>query len=114
MVTWVYNAWAYSDIVNLLPWYSKYAYVMYYGVAVVTTIAYGDITPKNPIECIYTIFILIIVTIFFGYILTEILRLLINVFSYSFQRRYHSFELNLRLKSELIMEKTQIQIKKNS
>jgi len=87
---------------------------MYYGVAVVTTIAYGDITPKNPIECIYTIFILIIVTIFFGYILTEILRLLINVFSYSFQRRYHSFELNLRLKSELIMEKTQIQIKKNS
>jgi hypothetical protein len=67
--------------------------------AVVTTIAYGDITPKNPIECIYTIVALTAVTIIFGYLMTEILRLLINVFSYNFERRFAHFELINKLKN---------------
>jgi hypothetical protein len=43
---------------------------MYYSIAVVTTIAYGDITPKNPIECLFTILALLIVTLIFGYLMT--------------------------------------------
>lgn len=41
-----------------------------------TTIAYGDITPLNPIETIYITFALIAYTIGFAYILSEILRIL--------------------------------------
>lgn len=41
-----------------------------------TTIAYGDITPLNPLETTYTIFALLLYTICFAYILSEILRIL--------------------------------------
>lgn len=43
-----------------------------------TTIAYGDITPLNPLETIYIIFALFFYTIGFGYILSEILRILME------------------------------------
>ena len=35
-----------------------------------TTIAYGDITPLNPLTVIYTVFALLLYTIGFGYILS--------------------------------------------
>ena len=47
-IVWVYNSWAFYQIA-FLTWYRKYSYIMYYGIEFVTTIAYGDITPKNPI-----------------------------------------------------------------
>jgi hypothetical protein len=47
-IVWVYNSWAFTQMA-FLSWYNMYAYIMYYGVAVITTIAYGDVTPKNPI-----------------------------------------------------------------
>ena len=47
MIVWVYNSMAFYQL-SFLTWYRMYAYIMYYGVAFVTTIAYGDITPKNP------------------------------------------------------------------
>lgn len=45
---WVYNAMAYSQMVINLPWFSQYIYTMYFSLATMTTIAYGDITPLNP------------------------------------------------------------------
>lgn len=101
-ICWVYNAWAFYQMTLLLDWLQMYTYIMYYGIAVVTTIAYGDITPKNPIECIYTIFALIIVVIIFGYLLTEILRVLINVFSYNYDRKHAHFEFVNTLKNEKV------------
>ena len=53
-IVWVYNSWAFYQLI-FLPWYQIYLYTMYFSLAVVTTIAYGDITPKNPIECGYMI-----------------------------------------------------------
>lgn len=82
-ICWIYKAWAFYQLEITLLWPAKYCYIMYYSIAVVTTIAYGDITPLNPIEVIYTIFALLVVTIIFGYIMTEILRLLINIFTYN-------------------------------
>lgn len=46
---WVYNSWAFYQMTLILSWQQMYTYIMYYSIAVVTTIAYGDITPKNPI-----------------------------------------------------------------
>lgn len=100
-IVWIYNSWAFYQMA-FLPWYQMYAYIMYYSIAVVTTIAYGDITPKNPIECIYTIFALIFQAILWGYILSEILRLLVNVYTYNFERRFHHYALNFKLKESLI------------
>ena len=90
---WIYNSWAFGQMVLILEWPQMYAYIMYYSVGLVTTIAYGDITPKNAIECLFMIFVLIINTLIFGYLMTEILRLLVNVFSYDFERKFRHFEL---------------------
>jgi hypothetical protein len=46
---WIYNSWAFYQMRLLLTWSQAYLYVMYFSIGVVTTIAYGDITPKNPI-----------------------------------------------------------------
>ena len=51
---------------------------MYFSIGTMTTIAYGDITPLNPLETIYIIFALFFYTIGFGYILSEILRILME------------------------------------
>lgn len=88
-----------------------YLYIMYYSIAVVTTIAYGDITPKNPIECVYTIFALIVVTLIFGYLMTEILRVLMHVFGYQFDRRYVHYEFVSKLRNDNIQQAVQIQIR---
>lgn len=53
---------------------------MYFSLGMTTTIAYGDITPLNPIEATYIVFALVTNTIAFGYILSEILRILIEGF----------------------------------
>lgn len=79
-----------------------------------TTIAYGDITPKNPLECLFTIFAFISQAIFWGYILSEILRLLINVYSFNFDRRYHHYGLNYKLKKENVSEKTFRQVQQHT
>jgi len=76
-ICWLYNAEAYSQIVLLLDWKGQYLYAMYFSIGMTTTIAYGDITPLNPIETLYIVFALVINTLAFGYILSEILRVLI-------------------------------------
>jgi hypothetical protein len=48
-VCWIYNAQAYSQIILLLDWRGQYLYTMYFSIGMTTTIAYGDITPLNPI-----------------------------------------------------------------
>lgn len=48
-ICWIYNSWAFSQMVTILSWTQMYTYIMYFSIAVVTTIAYGDVTPKNPI-----------------------------------------------------------------
>lgn len=90
-ICWIYNSQAFYQINILLSWQEQYIYIMYYSIGLVTTIAYGDIIPRNPIECIYTIFTFIMFTIVFGYVFTEIIRLLVDVYGYNFERRYNHF-----------------------
>lgn len=53
---------------------------MYFSLGMTTTIAYGDITPLNPLETLYIVFALVINCIAFGYILSEVMRILIEAF----------------------------------
>lgn len=52
---WLYNAQAYSQMILSLPWALQYEYTMYWSLATMTTIAYGDITPLNPLETVIII-----------------------------------------------------------
>ena len=49
LICWLYSAQAYSQIVIDLEWKGQYLYTLYFSMGVTTTIAYGDITPLNPI-----------------------------------------------------------------
>lgn len=43
---WVYNSYAYKEIINLpIPW--QYAYSFYYAIITLSGCAYGDLTPLN-------------------------------------------------------------------
>lgn len=67
---WIYNAEAFSQMVLLLPWYGQYLYIMYFSIGTMNTIAYGDITPLNPLETLYICGALLLYTVGFGYILS--------------------------------------------
>ncbi len=54
---------------------------------------------------------LITITLILGYLMTEILRLLISVFSYNFDRKFRHFELLQKLRNEKVMQETQAQIR---
>jgi hypothetical protein len=75
---WIYNASAFSKIVVLEPWYNQYLYSLYYSIGTMTTIANGDIVPLNPLSTLYTNFALVAYTIGFAYILSSILKILME------------------------------------
>ena len=74
-------------MILLLRWPDIYIYVMYYSIGIVSTIAYGDIIPKNPIEAIYCIFTYIANALIFGYLMNEIIRFLVSLLQYNFERK---------------------------
>lgn len=40
------------------------------------TVAYGDVTPRNPIETIYACFIMFLATISFGYTINQVIEII--------------------------------------
>jgi voltage-gated potassium channel Kch len=40
-------------------WTVAYVFAIYFILMTMTTIGYGDITPKNPMEAVFTIFIMV-------------------------------------------------------
>jgi hypothetical protein len=67
---WIYNAQAFSQIVITLDWVDQYVYLIYFSTGTMTTIAYGDITPLNPISAVYIIFAYVPFTLGFAYIMS--------------------------------------------
>lgn len=51
ILSWVFNCNAYSQLI-WEPWYVWYIYSFYFALGTMTTIAYGDITPLNPIDTV--------------------------------------------------------------
>ena len=44
-----------------------YLYALYWSIATMATVAYGDVVPKNPAEVIYACFAMFVATMSFGY-----------------------------------------------
>lgn len=65
-----------------------------------TTIAYGDITPLNPLETFYVIFMLIISCIMFAYILNNIIEILLEA-----KASMSNFERELVTMNQFMSEK---------
>lgn len=68
-ICWIYNSSAIYQLILVWDWPEQYVYVLYFSIGMTNTIAYGDITPINPIETLYITIALIFNTIAFGYIL---------------------------------------------
>jgi hypothetical protein len=48
-----------TDLNSGSNWIVGYIYSMHFILMTMTTIGYGDITPKNPIEAVFTLFIMV-------------------------------------------------------
>ena len=56
--------------------FENYINALYWSITTVTTVGYGDITPDNTIEKIYTIFTMIVGLGFYGFLIGNIARLI--------------------------------------
>lgn len=54
------------------PWYVLYLYSVYWAVETMSTIGYGDIAPRNPIEVVFTIITMLVSSMVFAYSLSII------------------------------------------
>lgn len=50
----------------------KYIYSLYWAVSTIVTVGYGDITPQNEYEVLVTIFIELLGSALFGYLINVI------------------------------------------
>jgi len=72
---WLTNSNCFESILDQ-PTAQQYLYSLYFSVSLLTTVAYGDITAKNPIEAIYVIIILLVSTIVISLVLEEVVGVL--------------------------------------
>lgn len=56
-----------------------YLYSLYWSIATMATVAYGDVTPKNPAEVLYAVFVMFIATASFGYTINEVLSVISSI-----------------------------------
>ena len=59
--------WLKSKGLAMESWGTRYLYSVYWGVTTMLTVGYGDITPSNPREVIFTIWAMLIGCGLFGY-----------------------------------------------
>lgn len=108
---WIYNAQAYGQMVLNLPWFLQYEYCMYWSLATMTTIAYGDITPLNPMETAYVIFMLVVSCITFAYILNNIIEILLESKASDSNFQLEFVTMNQFMSEKLITERLRVRIR---
>lgn len=74
---WVYNSGLNpGHNLTVQHWSIQYLYTLYFSVGNITTIAYGDITARNPITCLYTIFAMSMSVLLFTYFFKQMIEVI--------------------------------------
>jgi hypothetical protein len=68
---WLTSSYAYANIIDE-PFWVRYSYSFYYAISILSGIAYGDLTPQNPIETVYSFFIMLLPLVIYSYIFNAI------------------------------------------
>jgi len=71
--------------------FDRYVASLYWSIATMATVGFGDIYPTNTKERLTTICVMIVSSIVFGYILSSIGSLLMEMSNYSNESRYFTF-----------------------
>ena len=94
------NSWiVHNDIFNDV-WWSKYLHSYYFVCITMNTVGYGDITPQNSIEMIFTIIFIYIACGIFAYSINSI-----GVIVSEIARRENEFQKDLNIINEFMKQK---------
>ena len=66
------NNWIKNNAISNDSWYEKYTTSIYFSIATMMTVGYGDVIPKSPYEKIVAIIMMIISNTIFGYTMSKI------------------------------------------
>ena len=67
-----------TDIIQQYPeqWYIWLNYAIYWSLQTVSTVGYGDITPRNPVSVVFTNISILIMMFFFVFFLNSIIEII--------------------------------------
>ena len=72
---WIYNSPLNFNITQT-HWTIQYLYSLYFSIGNITTIAYGDIVPRNPVEALYATFAMTFAILLFTYFFKSMIELI--------------------------------------
>ena len=73
------KTWIDDKHIQNADWIIKYIYSIYWALATMVTVGYGDITPQNQYEVVFSAFTILSGSMVFGYCLNRIGTLLANI-----------------------------------
>jgi voltage-gated potassium channel Kch len=67
-----------TDLIQTYPgaWYIWLNYAIYWALQTISTVGYGDITPRNPVSVIFTNISILIMMFFFVYFINSVIELI--------------------------------------
>lgn len=83
------QTWVAQQNLREQPLFARYLYSIYWSLTTITTVGYGDLTPKTPVEIIYAMFTMLSGVVIWAYLIASITNYLSNrdTTSHSFRQK---------------------------
>ncbi len=66
----------YVDLIQTYPWYIWLDYAAYWCLQTISTVGYGDMTPRNPPSVVYTNITILMVVFFFVLFINSVIEII--------------------------------------